>query len=123
MLEDAPDLLGEAIQETEENDSVTASQLGDLYSRCLRARFMRGRNEVDLENVIGFGKDSVEQTKNIDEDDKKELLVDRQSNLSLRYFTQAHQLDDPPPETLEEAIDTAKNSMKLVAELENPLKL
>jgi hypothetical protein len=84
---------------------------------------MRGRNEVDLENVIGFGKDSVEQTKNIDEDDKKELLVDRQSNLSLRYFTQAHQLDDPPPETLEEAIDTAKNSMKLVAELENPLKL
>jgi tetratricopeptide (TPR) repeat protein len=123
MLEDALDLIGEAIQETDEDDDVAAARLGDLYSRCLRTRFMRGRNEVDLEYAIEFGKDSVERTENIEVDGKMELLVDRQNNLSLCYFTQAHQFDDLPHKVLEEAIDMAKSSMKLVAELGNPERL
>jgi tetratricopeptide (TPR) repeat protein len=123
MLEDALDLISEAVQETEEDDNVAAARLGDLYSRCLRARFMRSHNEVDLENAIEFGKDSVERTKNMDVDGKMELLVDRGNNLSLCYFTQAHQFDDLLLKVLEEAIDMAKSSMKLVADLGNPEKL
>lgn len=123
LLEEDLDLLGEAIQETEEDDDVAAARLGNLYSRCLRSRFMRGRNEVDLENAIEFGKDSVARTKSMDVDGKAELLIDRQNNLSLCYFTQAHQLDDQIPEVLEEAIDMARNSMKLVGDLGNPQKL
>ena len=122
-LESAVDLLGEAIENTDEDDETNAATLGDLYSRCLRSRFMRGRNEEDLENAIQFGKDSVERTSNLDVGNHIELLVDRQNNLSLCYFTKAHQLDDAPPQVLEDAISLAKDSVELVRELKDPQKL
>lgn len=123
MLEDALDIIGEAIEETDEDNDIDAARLGDLYSRCLQSRFMRSRNEVDLENAIEFAEGSVWRTKNIDVDGRMELLVKRQNNFSLCYFTKAYEVDDSPPEVFEEAIDLAKKSMELVAELANPQNL
>lgn len=53
-LEQAIDYLGELIKDTDDDFFPRSSQLCDLYSRCLRNRFMRGRNEQDLENATKF---------------------------------------------------------------------
>ena len=121
-LENALELLGEAIEATDEDEDIEAACLGDLYSRCMRCRFMRGRNEQDLETAIKFGEDSVDRTRDLELNDKTELLVDRQNNLSLCYFTKAHQVEGTPPHVLDDAVDLAEDSLRLVDELNNSLK-
>ncbi|KAE8452947.1 hypothetical protein EG329_012134 [Mollisiaceae sp. DMI_Dod_QoI] len=69
---------------------------------------MRGRNEMDLDNAIEFAEGSVERTKNIDVDGRMELLMERQSNVSLCYFTKAYEVDDSAPEVFEDAVNLAK---------------
>lgn len=58
-LEQATDYLGELIEDMEDDDFPRSSRLFYSYSRCLRDRFMRGRNEEDLENSIKFASQSV----------------------------------------------------------------
>lgn len=123
MLEDAFELLDEAISETSDDDDIAASRLGNIYSQCLWSRFMRGRNPKDLENAIQFAKDAVNRTINLQSDNQLEWIVDRQNTLSLCYFTQAHQLDDPPDGVLEEAISISRNSVEILRVLDPPVKL
>lgn len=62
-LESAIDYYGELIEDTNENDLVNSARLSEAYARCMQDRFMRGRNEKDLEQAVNFATASVERTK------------------------------------------------------------
>ena len=114
-LETAIDYLGEIITETDEDDDVSVARLSHTYSQFLRSRFMRSRNDGDLENAIAFAESSVESTKRLmPADEYLILLADRRSNLAMCMFTKAHQTDECPPEVLDKAIAVADESYRMV---------
>lgn len=112
-LETAIDLLTELIEDTEEDDCSAAARLSYLYSRCLWRRFMRGRNEQDLEQAIDFARRSVSLTRGITRAADSDLLAARLSNLGLCLFTKANQIDTCPPGTMDEAIICHKEAYLL----------
>jgi hypothetical protein len=115
-LEQATDYLGELIEDTDDDDMPRSARLSYSYSRCLRNRFMRGRNEEDLENAIEFASQSVERTRRIDGENNISLLASRQGNLWLCLFTKVHQIDECPPHTLNRMMEVAEGVERMLAE-------
>lgn len=115
-LEQATDYLGELIEDTDDDDMPRSARLSYSYSRCLRNRFMRGRNEEDLENAIQFASQSVERTRRIDSENNISLLANRQGNLWLCLFTKVHQIDECPPHTLNRMMEVAEGVERMLAE-------
>lgn len=105
-LESAIDYYGELIEDTEQDDLVNSARLSEAYAHCLRNRFMRGRNEKDLEQAINFVSDSVDRTKAAGLDST--LLADRLGTVWLCLFTKVHQLEDSTTEDFDRMIQTAE---------------
>lgn len=106
-LERATDFLAELIEDTEDSDMPTTARLCYHFSRCLQARFMRGRNDTDLENAVEMARESVKRTEKLNFEDQSTLLIERKSHLWLCLFTVVHQLEEKDPDTMKEMIALA----------------
>lgn len=114
-LETAFEYLEEIITNTDDDDDAAVARLSHTYSQCLHSRFMRGRNEQDLESAIAFAEKSVEKTKRtLPAEEHSSLLTGRRSNLAFCLFTKAHQTDECPPEVLDKAIAIAEELYRAV---------
>src|SRR6266480_1079054 len=111
-LESAVEYYGELIEDTDEDDLVSSARLSEAYARCMQNRFMRGRNEKDLEQAVNFATESVERTKRIENIDIA-LLIERLGTLWLCLFTAVHQLDDSDQEDFDRMIETAEEAENL----------
>ncbi|MCJ1249958.1 hypothetical protein MMC30_007184 [Trapelia coarctata] len=98
----ATEYLEELLENVEEGDNSAAARLSFSYSRCLRNRFMRSREDEHLERAIAHAKKSVSLTRDLHLVQDSELLAARLSNLGLCLFTRGHQKDDY--RTLDEAM-------------------
>jgi tetratricopeptide (TPR) repeat protein len=113
-LEKAIDYLQISIQNTEDDDDARVASLSHNYARCLRNRFMRGRSEKEIENAIDFAEKSVDHSRKVDGMSNM-ILAERLQELSISYFTKAHQLDDYSG-SLEKAITCAREGLSLLSE-------
>jgi CHAT domain len=107
-LEDATDYLGKIIEETDDDDLVNSARVTFFYSRCLRDRFMRGRNDDDLDTAINFASESVSRTQRLSNVDQSQFLQ-RQSHLLLCWFTKVHQLEKHEEEDSESMMNVARD--------------
>lgn len=114
-LETAFEYLEEIITNTDDDDDAAVARLSHTYSQCLHSRFMRGRNEQDLESAIAFAENSVEKTKRtLPAEEHSGLLTGRRSNVAFCLFTKAHQTDECPLEVLDNAIAIAEELYRAV---------
>lgn len=111
-LENAIDYYGELIENTDEDDLENSSRLAAAYARCMQDRFMRGRNEKDLEEATNFASESVNMTKRW-QSTNFTLVVERLGTLWLCLFTKVHQLDESTKEDFDRMIKTAKEASGL----------
>jgi len=111
-LENAIDYYGELIQNTDEDDLEISSRLAAAYARCMQDRFMRGRNEKDLEQAINYASESVGMTKRW-QSTNSNLMIERLGILWLCLFTKVHQLDDSTKEDFDRMMKTAEEANDL----------
>jgi len=111
-LESAIDYYGELIQNTDEDDLENSSRLAAAYARCMQGRFMRGRNEKDLEQAVDFASESVDMTKRW-QNTNSTLVIERLGILWLCLFTKIHQLDDSTKEDFDRMMKTAEEANDL----------
>ncbi|KIN03504.1 hypothetical protein OIDMADRAFT_143091 [Oidiodendron maius Zn] len=111
-LESAIEYYGELIQNTDEDDLENSSRLAAAYARCMQDRFMRGRNEKDLEKAVEFASESVGMTKRW-QSTNSTLVIERLGILWLCLFTKVHQLDDSTKEDFDRMMKTAEEANDL----------
>lgn len=110
-LERAIDKLQHAIENTEDLDDAICAKLVYVLSKCLRERYMRGRDPDEIDNSIFLARDAVERTERNNFEDRAHLLVERRNHLALCLFTKAKMLEDGDPNHsvfLAEAIEVAQ---------------
>ncbi|KAG0356440.1 hypothetical protein BGZ54_000728 [Gamsiella multidivaricata] len=114
-LEDALKYLGEALEAIE--DDVDYARLAVIYSKCLQARYMRGRNKTDLENAIDWAEKSTDLTRKLlKEGATIEALVRALGNLWHCLFTKVHQLDEATDEDFEKMMAAAQEAADVAAD-------
>jgi len=111
-LESAIDYYGELIQNTDEDNLENSSRLAAAYARCMQDRFMRGRNEKDLEQAVNFASESVDMTKRW-QSTNSTLVVERLGILWLCLFTKVHQLDESTKDDFDRMMVTAEEANDL----------
>jgi hypothetical protein len=104
LLERAVYKLAEEIESMEDSEDEYCASLAYMYSKCLRVRFMRRRDEEEVDNAISFAENAVIRTERIDVENKSTLLAQRKNQHALSPFTKAHQVDGSAPEMLDKAI-------------------
>ncbi|KAF9948594.1 hypothetical protein BGZ72_009510 [Mortierella alpina] len=115
-LEDALTHLGEVLEAATEVD-VDYARWAVMYSKCLQARYMRGRNETDLENAIDWAEKSTDLTRALlTEGAKIESLVRALGNLWLCLFTNVHQRNNTTDEDFEKMMSAAQDAAKIAVD-------